>query len=123
MELAPTLPGLIADPKALGALKRMAQHDEQGALRAAAQQFEMLLLEITMKSMRATVPGESLLDNEGSRLFTGLLDQEFARGIGAQGGLGLADLLVKQLSQLQGRASQDQERAADSSIKAGESSR
>ena len=43
-----------------------------------------------------------MFDNEGSRLFTSLLDQEFSRKLSEQGGLGLADLLVKQLSQLRG---------------------
>ncbi len=113
------LPGLLADPRSMGALKRQALQDEPGALRAAAQQFELLFLDMTMKSMRATVSGESLFDNEGTRLFTGLLDQEFARGITQQGGLGLADLLVKQLSQLRGAAGQEQGQTADTSSKAG----
>ena len=95
-------PGLAADPKALGDLKRRAVEDPQGALEAVARQFEALLLDIMMKSMRSAAPGESLLDNEGSRLFTSLLDQEFSRKLSEQGGLGLADLLVKQLSQLRG---------------------
>ncbi len=120
MEVDPILPGLIADPRALGALKRHAVEDEPGALRAAAKQFELLFLDMVMKSMRATVPGESLVDNEGSRMFTGLLDQEFVRGIGEQGGLGLADLLVKQLSQLRADADQEHGRTADTSGKAGE---
>jgi Rod binding domain-containing protein len=55
-----------------------------------------------MKSMRANAPGETDLDNEGTRLFTSLLDQEFTRSIARQGGLGLADLMVKQLSQVSG---------------------
>jgi len=115
----PILPGLAADPTSLGALKRQAVQDEPGALRAAAQQFELLFLDMVMKSMRATVPGESMLDNEGSRLFTGLLDQEFARGISQQGGLGLAELLVKQLSQLRSEPGQEQGQPADTSFKAG----
>jgi len=119
MALAPLQPGLLADPRSMGALKRQALQDQPGALRAAAQQFELLFLDMTMKSMRATVPGESMLDNEASRLFTGMLDQEFARGITRQGGLGLADLLVKQLSQLHGTPGQDQGQAADTSGKAG----
>jgi flagellar protein FlgJ len=104
----PTLNTLAADPGALASLKRRALTDEEGALRAAAKQFETLLLDMMVKSMRETVPGESLLDNEGSRMFTGLLDQQFSRSIAEQGGLGLADLLVKQLTQLRGR---DQETA------------
>ncbi len=120
MNVDPILPGLVADPRALGALKRQAIEDEPGALRAAAKQFELLFLDLVMKSMRSTVPGESLVDNAGSRMFTGLLDQEFVRGIGEQGGVGLADLLVKQLSQLRGAPDQEQRRAADTSGKAGE---
>ena len=120
MNVDPILPGLVADPRALGALKRQAIEDEPGALRAAAKQFELLFLDLVMKSMRSTVPGESLVDNAGSRMFTGLLDQEFVRGIGEQGGVGLADLLVKQLSQLHGAADQEQRRSADTSGKAGE---
>jgi flagellar protein FlgJ len=94
---------LAADPKALGDLKRRALEDPQGALRAAARQFEALLLDIMMRSMRSTAPGESLLDNAGSRMFTSLLDQEFARKLSEQSGLGLADMLVRQLSQLRGQ--------------------
>ncbi|MCC7549042.1 MAG: rod-binding protein [Burkholderiales bacterium] len=121
MSVDPMLPGLVADPGSLGAIRRQALGDEPGALRAAAEQFEQLFMDMVMKSMRSTVSGESLFDNEGSRLFTGLLDQEFARGIAEQGGLGLADLLVVQLSQLRGAAGQDRQRAADTSGKAGES--
>ena len=96
----PSLNTLAADPAALGRLKSRALTDEEGALRAAARQFETLLLDMMIKSMRATVPEDGLLDNEGTRMFTGLLDQQFSRSIAAKGGLGLADLLVKQLTQL-----------------------
>ena len=102
MDVSTVTSGLAADPKALGDLKRRAVEDPQGALGAVAKQFETLLLDMMMKSMRKAAPGNSLLDNEGSRLFTSLLDQEFTRKLSEQGGLGLADLLVKQLSQLRG---------------------
>ena len=100
LPIDPTLNTLAADPNALASLKRRALTDEAGALREAAKQFETLLLDMVMKSMRDSVPGDSLLDNEGTRMFTGLLDQQFTRGIAERGGLGLADLLVKQLTQL-----------------------
>ena len=38
-----------------------------------------------------------MLDNEGSRVFTGLLDHEFSRKLADQGGLGLANLLLASL--------------------------
>jgi flagellar protein FlgJ len=93
--------GLAADPKALAELKRRAVNDPEGALKAAAHQFEMLLVDSMMKSMRNNAAGESLLDNEGTRMFTGLLDQEYSHRLAERGGLGLADLIVKQLTQLQ----------------------
>ena len=92
--------GLAADPKALGDLKRRALQNPEEGLKAAARQFEMLLMDMVMKSMRNTASGESLLDNEGTRMFTSLLDQEYAHRLAERGGLGLADLIVKQLTQL-----------------------
>jgi peptidoglycan hydrolase FlgJ len=104
----PTLPaataiadaGLAADPKALKNLRAYAAKDPQGALKDVAREFETLFLDMMMKSMRTAAAGHSMLDNEGSRVFTGLLDHEFSRKLADQGGLGLADLLLKQLSQL-----------------------
>lgn len=95
--------GLAADPRALGDLQRRAKADPEGALKDVARQFEAWLLEQMLKTMRTAAPGETLLDNEGSRLFTGLLDQEYARRLAETGGLGLADLLVQQLTDLRGQ--------------------
>jgi peptidoglycan hydrolase FlgJ len=92
--------GLAADPKALGNLRAYAVKDPKGALKDAAREFETLFLDMMMKSMRTAAAGHSVLDNEGSRLFTGLLDHEFSRKLADRGGLGLADMLLKQLSHL-----------------------
>lgn len=101
------IPGLAADPRSIGDLKRRAVEDPDAALPIVAKQFEQLLLDMMLKSMRTAAPGESLFDNEGSRLFTSLLDQEFSRKLAEQGGLGLADLLVEQLSQLRMRGQEN----------------
>ena len=111
--LDPTTAALAADPKALNDLRRRALTDEAGALRAAAKQFEMLLTDIMMRSMRATVPSDGAMDGEGTKLFTSLLDQEYSKGVAQKGGWGLADLLVKQLSQLREARSQETRAAAD----------
>ena len=96
-----TIPsGLAVDPKALGDLRAHAAKDPQGALKDAAREFETLFLDMMMKSMRTAAAGKSMLDNEGTRVFTGLLDHEFSRKLADQGGLGLADMLLKQLSKL-----------------------
>ena len=111
MEINPT--GLAVDPKALGELKRRAAEDPEGALKTVAQQFEQLLLDQMMRAMRTAAPGESLLDNEATRIFTGLLDQEFSRKLAASGGLGLADLLVAQLTRLRAGTGQEISNLAD----------
>ena len=93
-------PGLAADPKSLGNLKAHATKDPHGALKDVAREFETLFLDMMMKSMRTAAPGKSMFDSEGTRMFTALLDHEFSRKLADQGGLGLADMLLKQLSKL-----------------------
>jgi Rod binding domain-containing protein len=56
--------------------------------------------------MRKAASGHSMFDNEATRVFTGLLDHEFARKLTDQGGLGLADVMLKQLSKLSSVAPQ-----------------
>jgi len=90
--------GLAVDPKALGDLRTRAVKDPQGALKEAARQFEALMLDRMVKSMRTAAPGNSMFDSEGTRMFTELLDHEYAAKLAAQGGLGLADMIVRQLS-------------------------
>lgn len=91
--------GLAADPKSLGGLRARAIKDPEGALKEAAHQFETIFMNMMMKSMRTEASGKSLFDNEGTRVFTGLLDEEFSKKWASSGGMGLADLMVKQLSQ------------------------
>jgi len=94
------IPGLAVDPKRLGNLKAEAAKDPDAALKETAKQFETLFLDMMMKSMRTAAAGNSEFDSEATRTYTSLLDHEYTRKLAEQGGLGLADLLVKQLSHL-----------------------
>ncbi len=71
--------------------------DPEGVKRAA-EQFESFFLSQLLKTMRETVPEGGLFeqgfDNE---VYTEMLDQEYARSLAEQGGIGLADVLVRQL--------------------------
>lgn len=113
MRPSAVLAGLAADPNALSDLRRRAAIDDKGALREVAKQFETMLLDVVVKSMRATVPGDGPLDSAGTQMFTEMLDRQFVQGVSAQGGLGLADVLVRQLGQLRGHAGQDAGQAVD----------
>ncbi|MBI4292043.1 MAG: flagellar assembly peptidoglycan hydrolase FlgJ [Betaproteobacteria bacterium] len=94
----PDLQGRLAiDAQALGALRAQAKQSPGAALEKAATQFEALFLQMLLKSMRESVPQDGLFDNETTRTYIGMLDQQFAAGLSGKGKLGLADMLVKQL--------------------------
>jgi flagellar protein FlgJ len=85
------------DTQGLGDLKRSAKTGSQEATRGAAQQFEALFINQMMKSMRDATPADGLMDNQQTKMFTGMLDQQLSQNM-AKRGMGLADVLVRQLS-------------------------
>ncbi len=88
----------VFDVQSLASLKGAVRKDDPQALKAAAQQFEAIFLQMALKSMRATVPQDGMLDNDQSRLYRELLDQQLAQTLAARGGTGLAALIERQLS-------------------------
>jgi flagellar protein FlgJ len=90
----------VFDVNSLTALKRQVKDGDPKALKAAAQQFEALFLQMVLKSMRDATPREGLFDSEQSRMYESLLDQQMAQVLGAKsGGTGLAAMIEKQLLQ------------------------
>ncbi|OFZ68174.1 MAG: hypothetical protein A2Z01_02930 [Betaproteobacteria bacterium RBG_16_58_11] len=86
------------------ALKQDAAQGVPGqSIKAVAKQFEGMFLNILMRGMRSG-GGKSLLDNNETKLYTELLDQQFAQKIADGRGLGLADALVKQITRSQAHA-------------------
>lgn len=84
------------DLQGLHRLKQTAHTDSPAALKGASQQFEALLLQMMLKSMREASPESGLFDSQQTRLYTELLDQQWAQHLSGRG-LGLAEQLVKQL--------------------------
>jgi peptidoglycan hydrolase FlgJ len=81
-------------------LRAQFQKDPKEGLKAAAQQFETLFLQMVMKSMRDTVPQDGMLESDQSRFYTGLLDQQMAQNLATSGnGIGFAKLIEQQLGQ------------------------
>jgi flagellar protein FlgJ len=91
------------DTKGLGELRQSAKANSPEALKTTAQQFEAMFVNMMMKSMRDATPQEGMLDNQQTKMFTTMLDQQTSQNI-AKRGLGLADVLVRQLSKSQGGA-------------------
>ncbi len=88
--------GLAANAQGLDRLRAQARQSPDLALKAAAQQFEAVFMNMMLKSMREAIPQDGAFDSEQTRMFTGMLDQQLAQSMSARG-IGLADLMVKQL--------------------------
>lgn len=98
--LAQASNSLAIDAKGLSSLKRSARDNSPEAIRGVAKQFEAIFLSMMLKSMRDAMPSNGPLDNEQSRTFTTMLDQQLTQNLVGKG-VGLADMLVKQLTKLQ----------------------
>lgn len=85
------------DTKGLGELKQGARNGSPAALKEAATQFEAMFINMMMKSMREATPQEGIMDNQQSKMFTGMLDQQLSQNL-AKRGMGLADVLTRQLT-------------------------
>lgn len=88
---------LAIDANSLSNLKQAAKDNSPEAIKGVARQFEAIFMNMMLKSMREATPQDSPFDNEQSRTFTAMLDQQLSTSLSAKG-LGLADILAKQLS-------------------------
>ena len=89
--------GVALDPRGLEKLRSQAGAAPEKAVRDAARQFETLFVNQLLKSMRDATPQDGIMDSEQTRMYTGMLDQQLAQAMSARG-IGLADVMVKQLS-------------------------
>lgn len=88
---------LAIDARDLNQLKIGAQNNRPEALKTVAQQFESVLMNMMLKSMReAGGESDNPFDSEQSRMYTGMLDQQLTQKLGSKG-IGLADALYKQM--------------------------
>ncbi len=109
---------LAIDTQSLEQLRSQARHSPDQTLKAAAQQFEAVFLNMMLKSMRDAAPQDGMFDSEQTRMFTGMLDQQLAQSMSGRG-IGLADIMVKQLShggQLPVAGGADKSTAASSAV-------
>ena len=86
------------DFSSLAALKKDAKTQSAESVRAAAQQFESLFTNMLLKSMRSAGFGDSLTGGSDVEFYQGMFDQQLAVQLSKGKGLGLADMLVQQLT-------------------------
>lgn len=109
MPLDPKLQGLGAasgtreastwlDLQGLQQLKAGDNERKPENVRAVAQQFEQVFLGMMLKSMREAKLADSAMDGEGTRLYQDLYDKQVTLQMSQGRGLGIADMLVRQLA-------------------------
>jgi flagellar protein FlgJ len=87
---------VYTDFNGLANLKNQAKKDSPEALKEVAKQFESIFLNNILKSMRAAKLADGAMDNEQSKFYNEMYDQQLS--VHLSGSVGLADLIVKQMS-------------------------
>ncbi|ARU31691.1 flagellar assembly peptidoglycan hydrolase FlgJ [Sulfuriferula sp. AH1] len=92
---------LAVDTQGLAELRRSAKDNSPEAIKTVAKQFEAVFMNMMLKSMREATSQDGMFDNEQSRLYTSMLDQQLSQSMASRG-IGLADVLTRQLSAFAG---------------------
>jgi len=87
---------LAVDANSLTELKNATAQNSPAAIKETAKQFEALFVSMMMKSMRKAMPADGPMDTEQSKMFTSMLDDQISQKIASRG-IGLADMLSKQM--------------------------
>lgn len=85
-------------------MRRDAQQDPDASLREVAKQFESLYIQMMLKSMRDASPGDPLFDSHSSEVYRDMFDKQISLQMSQDRGIGLADMLVRQLQAATGKA-------------------
>ena len=94
------------DLNRLTSMKNGEKRDSEGNVRRVAQEFEAMFINQIFKSMRSAnelISKDSLFDSETTRHYEEMHDQQLSITLSREGGgIGLADVLVRQMSRLRG---------------------
>jgi flagellar protein FlgJ len=88
---------VYTDFSGLAALRARAREDKDAALDQVSRQFESLFLQMMLKSMRDASFGGGLMDSKQSDFYREMYDKQIAMDIAEQPGIGLADVIKRQL--------------------------
>ena len=97
---------LAIDSKSVDDLQLLSRKDSKKALQEAAKQFEALFFNMLVKSMRDATIESGLIDSEQTKFYTEMYDQQLSQTLASKG-IGLADMMVKQLTRTYGEFSKE----------------
>ncbi|HAT3902100.1 TPA: flagellar assembly peptidoglycan hydrolase FlgJ [Citrobacter koseri] len=87
------------DAQSLNELKAKAGQDPAANIRPVARQVEGMFVQMMLKSMREALPKDGIFSSDQTRLYTSMYDQQIAQQMTAGKGLGLAEMMVRQMTE------------------------
>jgi peptidoglycan hydrolase FlgJ len=97
--LKPEAPA-YTDLAGLSKLKRAAGTHDPAAIRAVAQQFESMFTRMMLKSMREASGKDPIFGSDQEQMYQDMADDQLSVQMAKGKGLGLADMLVRQLQKM-----------------------
>jgi flagellar protein FlgJ len=109
MKIDPNIAALVADKpaqpvnahdfKQFAALRRNAGANDPATLREVARQFESIFTKMMLDSMRSASFGDPMFGSDQADMYQDMMDDQLAVQLTSGRGIGLADMLIRQLSQ------------------------
>ena len=93
-----TEPANANDFRQFAALRRGAATNDPNTLKQVAKQFESLFTKMMLESMRKASFGDPMFGSDQADMYQGMMDDQMAVQLSQGKGLGLADMLIRQLS-------------------------
>jgi flagellar protein FlgJ len=92
---------LSLDVQGVDALRRTARASPQEGMKQASKQFEVMFMQMMLKSMREATPSDGLFSSSQEKTYTSMLDQQLSQNLSGRG-LGLAEAMFAQLKRSMG---------------------
>jgi len=92
---------LSLDVQGVDALRRTVRTSPQEGMKQASKQFEVMFMQMVLKSMRDATPAEGMFSSQQEKMYTSMLDQQLAQNLSGRG-LGLAEAMFAQLNRTSG---------------------
>ena len=92
---------LSLDVQGVDALRRTVRASPQEGMKQASKQFEVMFLQMMLKSMRDATPSDGMLGSSQEKTYTSMLDQQLSQNLSGRG-LGLAEAMFTQLNRTMG---------------------
>ena len=106
-DMSTTSSSTYLDFNALTRLKGEAAQDPSKAIRKTSEQFEAYFIQQMMKTMREKKKKSDLVEGGNMDQYQDLMDKELSLEMVKRGGMGVADMMERQMTLAQGLSTQD----------------